>query len=365
MYFISKILVLISLSTLFLFSNAVHIASKSVVAIEVIDENNTQINTATAVCINKNGYFVSSYHAVKNAITQYNTTTRAIRYEQSQLKSYPVKIINYSIDKDLVILKIDRLNTSAFKFSDDDYLTNQLNVHSIGFKENSYIKANINKGSILNPQIKMQLDNQAKVIAYAIEHNAKIDDGANGGALVNDCGDLIGINHQMQNPNRLEDNYYSISINEVKSILIDNKISYSNSDGECSNGTISDETFFGISGLILAVVIVVFLIKSPRAMKYIELISLNTQYPNILLYPNSTLKVGRKEHNDIVIDNPFVSSQHLEIRYENAKLYVKDLNSTNGTFIDSKPLAPQSFYELKYAQKLSFGNKDVVYTIKN
>src|SRR3989338_2273537 len=50
------------------------------------------------------------------------------------------------------------------------------------------------------------------------------------------------------------------------------------------------------------------------------------------------LAVGRKDDNDIVIDNPAVSGHHCKIRLEGDTFFVEDLNSTNGTFVNDKKI---------------------------
>ena len=46
--------------------------------------------------------------------------------------------------------------------------------------------------------------------------------------------------------------------------------------------------------------------------------------------------VGRKPDNDIVVDNPAVSSHHCKISLVGDAFYVEDLESTNGTYLNEK-----------------------------
>ena len=48
--------------------------------------------------------------------------------------------------------------------------------------------------------------------------------------------------------------------------------------------------------------------------------------------------VGRHEA-DVVIDDPELSRRHLEIRLVEDGLVIEDLGSTNGTFVDERPIA--------------------------
>ncbi|MBI4062786.1 MAG: FHA domain-containing protein [Elusimicrobia bacterium] len=52
----------------------------------------------------------------------------------------------------------------------------------------------------------------------------------------------------------------------------------------------------------------------------------------------NTLTVGRKDDNDIVIDNPAVSGHHCKIFLQGDGYFVEDLNSTNGTFVNEKKI---------------------------
>jgi pSer/pThr/pTyr-binding forkhead associated (FHA) protein len=71
--------------------------------------------------------------------------------------------------------------------------------------------------------------------------------------------------------------------------------------------------------------------------------------PKLLLKFNSALikeiplsdkpvGVGRKDDNEVVIDNPAVSGHHCRFGLENGAYYVEDLNSTNGTFVNDQKI---------------------------
>jgi pSer/pThr/pTyr-binding forkhead associated (FHA) protein len=50
------------------------------------------------------------------------------------------------------------------------------------------------------------------------------------------------------------------------------------------------------------------------------------------------ITVGRKPDNDVVIDNPAVSSHHCRIVLVGDTFFVEDLNSTNGVFLNAKKI---------------------------
>ncbi len=49
--------------------------------------------------------------------------------------------------------------------------------------------------------------------------------------------------------------------------------------------------------------------------------------------------IGRKEENAVVLSDPHVSGQHAKFLIKNNILYVEDLNSTNGTYVNEKHIS--------------------------
>ncbi len=55
--------------------------------------------------------------------------------------------------------------------------------------------------------------------------------------------------------------------------------------------------------------------------------------------------LGRRPHNDVVIDNLAVSGEHAVLLREGEGYVVQDLGSTNGTYINGKPVKRAAFRE--------------------
>ena len=51
--------------------------------------------------------------------------------------------------------------------------------------------------------------------------------------------------------------------------------------------------------------------------------------------------LGRRPYNDIVIDNLAISGEHAVIQLTGREVYLEDLNSTNGTFVNGKAVKKQ------------------------
>ncbi len=62
--------------------------------------------------------------------------------------------------------------------------------------------------------------------------------------------------------------------------------------------------------------------------------------------------VGRNPTNDVVIHEASVSSFHAEITVDENGVWVRDLQSTNGTFVDDEPITEK---EIRSGQVVQFG----------
>ena len=51
--------------------------------------------------------------------------------------------------------------------------------------------------------------------------------------------------------------------------------------------------------------------------------------------------LGRRPYNDIVIDNLAVSGEHAVLQMTGGQVYLEDLNSTNGTYVNGKAAKKQ------------------------
>jgi len=56
-------------------------------------------------------------------------------------------------------------------------------------------------------------------------------------------------------------------------------------------------------------------------------------------------RIGRGPHNDFSIDHATVSSLHCELQLDGSTLLVRDLDSTNGTFINGEPVRDKAVLE--------------------
>jgi len=80
----------------------------------------------------------------------------------------------------------------------------------------------------------------------------------------------------------------------------------------------------------------------------------------IKIMENQTYIIGREGH--IFINDPTVSKQHAEIQITNGEIYLRDLDSTNGTYLvkNQRLVAFKEGY-VQLRQPVVFGNRQ--YTV--
>ena len=70
------------------------------------------------------------------------------------------------------------------------------------------------------------------------------------------------------------------------------------------------------------------------------------------------VKIGRLPDNAVVIDNPAVSGHHARILKEGADIVLEDLQSTNGTFVNEKPITR---HVLRHGDSILIGKHTLVF----
>lgn len=84
--------------------------------------------------------------------------------------------------------------------------------------------------------------------------------------------------------------------------------------------------------------------------------------------------LGRRPYNDIVIDNLAVSGEHAVILMSGPEIYVEDLNSTNGTYVNGKAVKKERLqngdtleigkYRVKLIHEAATANFDKTMVVK-
>lgn len=65
--------------------------------------------------------------------------------------------------------------------------------------------------------------------------------------------------------------------------------------------------------------------------------------------------VGRLDFNEVVIPHPSISSIHARVYQNGKQIYIEDLQSTNGTYVNGFPVARGELVVLRPEDHLQFG----------
>ncbi len=74
-----------------------------------------------------------------------------------------------------------------------------------------------------------------------------------------------------------------------------------------------------------------------------------------------TVAVGRSPGNDIVIDTTAVSRYHLSISYRDLQVFLEDLESVNGTYVDGERVKPHEPYLLRGGEEIQVGDIRLIF----
>lgn len=87
-----------------------------------------------------------------------------------------------------------------------------------------------------------------------------------------------------------------------------------------------------------------------------QLTALTAALGDLQLSVNDSLSVGRGSDNDVVLGSKAVSRNHAVLSVLNAELYVKDLDSSNGTFVNEQRIEANKSVLLTAEDKLGFAS---------
>ena len=91
----------------------------------------------------------------------------------------------------------------------------------------------------------------------------------------------------------------------------------------------------------------------------LEVVAALGRQPGELLDLNGGATLGRSPGSDIRIDDPFASSAHARIFPRGQFMYIEDMGSTNGTYLNGRKL--QSPQQLKVADRIRIGDTEYQY----
>ena len=139
-------------------------------------------------------------------------------------------VLGYNINEDLAVIAFKTsIYITPIQFGDSDKLSQGEFVISIGNPEGYDYSLTTTLGIVSHPKRYMEVErdlnedgyDESKVVCELIQHDASINSGNSGGALINVKGELIGINvlKLMDEEKTIEGMGFAIPINVVKKCL--------------------------------------------------------------------------------------------------------------------------------------------------
>ena len=149
--------------------------SASIVTVESVNSRGKSFGSG--VIISDDGYIITAFHVLSGNLSNVKISG----------KSYLANLIGFDEYADLAVLKINENNLKHIEFSNDEPLRIGQDVYAIGNPYN--LGTSVSKG-ILSATGR----NFGNPYLDIIQTDAAINKGNSGGALVNDKGQLIGLN---------------------------------------------------------------------------------------------------------------------------------------------------------------------------
>lgn len=97
-------------------------------------------------------------------------------------------------------------------------------------------------------------------------------------------------------------------------------------------------------------------ISSISGSKPVSYLVFNKQKINLV----AKITIGRESDNSVVIDNKLASRHHCVIQKIQEAYYLKDEDSTNGTFLNDARIPSDKWVKLNPGDKITVGNSSMV-----
>lgn len=72
------------------------------------------------------------------------------------------------------------------------------------------------------------------------------------------------------------------------------------------------------------------------------------------------ITIGREADNDVVINNKLASRHHAVIQKIKDAFFIKDLDSTNGTYVNGELLPKDKYVRLAIGDKVTIGSASII-----
>ena len=173
--------------------------------------------TGTGFVVQADGYLITCQHVVDDA----SEIEVAIGG-----KKYPAKVVMEDVEHDLAIIRIDANGLPTLPLADSDKVQLGEEVRAIGFPFSSILGDNIKatRGTISG----VNQDDDRKVFQV----DAGINPGNSGGPLVNERGEVVGVNFAKLREEFATNVGFAVPVNDAINLLRSEGVAFANGDGK-------------------------------------------------------------------------------------------------------------------------------------
>ena len=185
--------------------------SPAVVGIECYAFGNsfTPSSSGSGIIMTADGYIVTNAHVVEDAA--------GITVVLENGDAYAAELIGADSDTDLAVLKIEASNLTYAEFGNSDELERGDRVIAIGNPGGTVLAGSTTGGMVSG--LNRNINSSSPYSTSYIQVDAAINPGNSGGALVNEYGQVVGINSAKITETDYEGIGFAIPINEALPII--------------------------------------------------------------------------------------------------------------------------------------------------
>lgn len=153
------------------------------VVLVLSDLGDGSASVGTGVLFTTDGYLITNYHVVEGG--------QACTVALDSGRSYEARYVAGDADSDLAVLKVDGAGLPAAVFGDSDRLTVGDKVYAIGNPLGVELRGTLTDGIVSAIDRDVSVDGRTMTL---LQTNAALNSGNSGGPLINEYGQVVGIN---------------------------------------------------------------------------------------------------------------------------------------------------------------------------
>lgn len=177
-------------------------------------EKNVAGGTGSGIVFDKKGYIITNQHVIEGG--------KEIIVTLAGGKSFPAQVVGADAQSDLAVLKINpgKVELPIANFGDSDKIRVGDLAVAIGNPLGEEYAGSVTSGIISALNRKMNINEGDYERRYRlIQTDAAINPGNSGGALINENGEIIGINTIKYVDSKIEGMGFAIPVNDAKPII--------------------------------------------------------------------------------------------------------------------------------------------------